>query len=696
MSTGRRKYLITLTILMVTLYGVLQVKKHHKESRYGDQLTTSRISWSQRITQLQMGSFISQQVVEMVPDSEERNNETSTDSTSQYNFTVIVGDKLKSDSLKHFWRSTGFCPPLPHKNFSTYFFDDSEVQNLAHFGSVPNEGIKQVRIHWLLDLVTANVVGPGSLVYDFTNLDHAMDLLKENGLKPGFEIMGNPSNIFTDMENKTQVYMWRDLVKNIATRYVDRYGLNYVSEWNFESWNEPNNRKFDMLKFTTQGYLNYYDACSEGLRDAHPSLRLGTPANGPCYKPKTICWQLLQHCVNGTNYFTGEKGVRIDYVSFHMKGRGLSRVISKLELNQYNILAQQFPTLKDLPFYNDEGDPLSGWAIGKEWRADVRYAAVVVKIIAQHINMLIPQNPGLKYQLLTNDNGFLNFGPPHYFDQRTLTTRFLMNLTKPKSVQLVRKPVLSVMGLLSLLGSKQLTVTVLKGKHVLFPDNDVGVIATLLNKPGDLTEYGEVAVMIYNSNDTSDLNSSNIHCHLKWNDLPDLGKDALMMQYRLDNNRTNPYDIWLTAGKPDYPSYQLLQQMRDAIESVQLSNAKAYSPSGGLTISLPLPSVFLLHACAKPAKPPSQVVDVRVKMIVPEQVMIVWKDVPERCLLTYNIVTSTQPNGTYTLVNTVHVHFSLYVHWIKDTTSNPVYYKVNAIDYWGRSGDYSDVACIQC
>ena len=76
--------------------------------RYGDQLTTSRISWSQRITQLQMGSFISQQVVEMVPDSEERNNETSTDSTSQYNFTVIVGDKLKSDSLKHFWRSTGF------------------------------------------------------------------------------------------------------------------------------------------------------------------------------------------------------------------------------------------------------------------------------------------------------------------------------------------------------------------------------------------------------------------------------------------------------------------------------------------------------------------------------------------------------------------------------------------------------------
>ena len=48
-----------------------------------------------------------------------------------------------------------YSPPLPHQNFSNYFFADSEVQNLAHLGSVPNDGIKQVRIHWLLDLVTA-------------------------------------------------------------------------------------------------------------------------------------------------------------------------------------------------------------------------------------------------------------------------------------------------------------------------------------------------------------------------------------------------------------------------------------------------------------------------------------------------------------------------------------------------------------
>ena len=33
----------------------------------------------------------------------------------------------------------------------------------------------------------------------------------------------------------------------------DRYGLDYVASWNFESWNEPDNQDFDSLNFTVQG-----------------------------------------------------------------------------------------------------------------------------------------------------------------------------------------------------------------------------------------------------------------------------------------------------------------------------------------------------------------------------------------------------------------------------------------------------------
>jgi hypothetical protein len=57
----------------------------------------------------------------------------------------------------------------------------------------------------------------------------------------------------------------------------------------------------------------------------------------------------------------------------------------------------------------------------------------------------------INYTLLSNDNAFLSYHP-YPFTQRTLTARFQVNNTQPPHVQLVRKPVLTVMGLLALLG----------------------------------------------------------------------------------------------------------------------------------------------------------------------------------------------------------------------------------------------------
>ena len=37
---------------------------------------------------------------------------------------------------------------------------------------------------------------------------------------------------------------------------------------------------------------------------------------------------------------------------------------------------------------------------------------------------------------------------------------------------------------------------------------------------------GEVAVLIYNSNDTSNLIDARINCGLQWHHLPDLGEDG--------------------------------------------------------------------------------------------------------------------------------------------------------------------------
>lgn len=83
------------------------------------------------------------------------------------------------------------------------------------------------------------------------------------------------------------------------------------------------------------------------------------------------------------------------------------------------------------------------------------------QIINQHQDLLLNNANTINYTLLSNDNAFLSYHP-HPFTQRTLTARFQVNNTQPPHVQLIRKPVLTVMGLLALLGDSKIKVYVFK------------------------------------------------------------------------------------------------------------------------------------------------------------------------------------------------------------------------------------------
>ncbi|KAG7175306.1 Alpha-L-iduronidase-like, partial [Homarus americanus] len=225
---------------------------------------------------------------------------------------------------KDLWR----IPPAPHSDRHPFLLSLDEKLNLALIGSLPHDAIAQVRIHWLLDLIQGSIEN-GTPRYNFTQLDVMMDHLHQYHLRPGFELMGNPGNIFTDLENITQVLWWRRLVAETARRYVGeetycaccRYGLEWVSSWRWESWNEPDHHDFDNLNFTIRGFLNYYDSCRAGLDDVSNRLVLGGPG-GSCRAPgySRMCWALLQHCHNGSSFFTPGRPPRIDFISFHKKG----------------------------------------------------------------------------------------------------------------------------------------------------------------------------------------------------------------------------------------------------------------------------------------------------------------------------------------------------------------------------------------
>ncbi|XP_033275540.1 alpha-L-iduronidase isoform X2 [Orcinus orca] len=459
--------------------------------------------------------------------------------------------------LQPFWRSTGFCPPLPHSQADRYDLSWDQQLNLAYVGAVPHGGMEQVRTHWLLDLITARGSARQGLSYNFTHLDRYLDLLRENQLVPGFELMGSPSGRFTDFEDERQVFEWKNLVSLLARRYIGRYGLKHVSKWNFETWNEPDHHDFDNVSMTLQGFLNYYDACSEGLRAASSALRLGGPGDSFHPLPRSpLCWGLLEHCHNGTNFFTGEVGVRLDYIALHKKvkpgipalpsvpapnpapyagvprtrqpqnarllpaappplrgglggcsggvsaqGAGSSIYILEQEAAVVRQIQRLFPKFADTPVYNDEADPLVGWSLPQPWRADVTYAAMVVKVIAQHQNLLVANtSSSVRYALLSNDNAFLSYHP-HPFSQRTLTARFQVNNTRPPHVQLLRKPVLTAMALLALLDGEQLWAEVSRDGTVLDSNHTVGVLASTHHPMGPADAW-RATVLVYASDDT--------------------------------------------------------------------------------------------------------------------------------------------------------------------------------------------------
>lgn len=117
----------------------------------------------------------------------------------------VTGSHVVSD-LPNLWSSTGFSPPDPHERIPRLLTSNDMRQNLALIGSLPCfSGRREIRVDWLLDLVSIRRQQETFVDYRFDHLDDFIELLYESNLRPGFKIMGNPSKFFSNFENETQV-----------------------------------------------------------------------------------------------------------------------------------------------------------------------------------------------------------------------------------------------------------------------------------------------------------------------------------------------------------------------------------------------------------------------------------------------------------------------------------------------------------
>jgi L-iduronidase len=587
--------------------------------------------------------------------------------------------------FSRFWRSTGFSP-------AELLLEPEMRQTLAYVGGVPNRGIEFLRVHYMLDLVTAQRFGH----YDWSRLDRALEVMVEHRLKPFFELMGNPSYLFTDFNNRDQAYHWRDFVTALAERYRDRFSADEIQTWYFETWNEPD------IWWTLggeAGFNNYYDACSEGLRAVDPALRFGGP--GVARRLPPIFKSLLAHCDTGENFFTGETGVRIDFISVHEKGARKhvedltpnSLSICRHEMMAVDYVRQNHPRFASLPFINNECDPQIGWHIPHTWHAMPYFAALAAKIIDQHQRILIDRE-GVNYGVLSNDNGFIGrwgqrthlcyFGQREILaaqaEHRTDISALDARIAAPKPFELVKKPALSAMELMALLGEERLAV---KG-DALDPDMDgLGALATRLPDGA--------AVLLYNSVDriwVSGTRSIRVAF-----DSVRPGTYAIAT-FRIQSGMGDPFTVWEELGGPDIPAPDELDALRAAQEpelSIETIRVGGNHRPVERMLELALPGIALVALIERSASAPKVPTQLTVRhypgLNDATNAVLFWQGEGQGSSIElFDVLWSPDQEGPYEVVNPSGLLSSVFVHRLNTV---PGYYRVRSRDLFGRTSELS-------
>jgi xylan 1,4-beta-xylosidase len=150
-------------------------------------------------------------------------------------------------------------------------------------------GADRVRAHAILhdDLGVYREVD-GQPVHDFSAIDRVYDRVLEIGLRPVVELSFMPRDLARDPDATVFEYgaiispphdweRWSELIRDLTQHLVDRYGLDEVSSWGFEVWNEANLEVF--WTGTRSEYLELYRRAAAAVKDVDRRLLIGGPAS---------------------------------------------------------------------------------------------------------------------------------------------------------------------------------------------------------------------------------------------------------------------------------------------------------------------------------------------------------------------------------------------------------------------------------
>jgi xylan 1,4-beta-xylosidase len=215
-------------------------------------------------------------------------------------------------------RKTG---PFPHywenavgSDRTAVGFREQWQQDLAQAHKLT--GVKSVRCHGLFDDemgVCTGIDPRGNLQLSFLYVSQIYDKMLELGVRPFVELSFMPTPLSTsrntiffykgNVSPPKKMEYWGQLVKAFTEHCVKRYGIAEVSQWQFECWNEPN---INFWAGTQTEYFELYRHTAIAVKSVDRRIQVGGPATAQ------VGWvpELIMYCANNN--------VPLDFVSTHI------------------------------------------------------------------------------------------------------------------------------------------------------------------------------------------------------------------------------------------------------------------------------------------------------------------------------------------------------------------------------------------
>ena len=225
---------------------------------------------------------------------------------------VRVDLSAPSTSFPHFWEE------MFGSGRANLALRDSYRRDLDWVRGIT--GFKYVRFHAIFQDENGiyDEDAQGNPIYNFSYVDQIYDGLLAHGIKPFVEISFMPKKLaaspvlhafwYKPSPSPPKDYTkWDGLITAFAQHLLSHYGIDELSQWYFEVWNEPN-IDFWAGEPKQATYFELYDHTARALKAVNPRLRVGGPATAQA------AWAdaFIQHVVSAN--------VPADFVSSHVYG----------------------------------------------------------------------------------------------------------------------------------------------------------------------------------------------------------------------------------------------------------------------------------------------------------------------------------------------------------------------------------------